>query len=777
MELKYRGLCEEEVQERIASGKTNKTSLRTTKSVKKIFADNILTLFNLINYFLFTLLFLTGNYKNTLFILIITSNIVIGIAQELKAKRTLDRMKVLIEATATVIRDGKKESIPVSELVIDDVFYLSSGKQITVDAIILESDDLEVDESLITGESEPLLKHSGDTILSGSYVVSGSAYAKATAVGAESYASKLVNEAKNYKSVDSEILRSFKKIIKFVTIFIFPVGIALFLSSVFRSGAGYEDSLVSTTAAIIGMIPEGLILLTSIAFAAGTIKLSSKNVVMQEAAGMEMIARIDTLCIDKTGTLTEGSLKVAKIESIDNKTDIEKLISEYCAAFSDKNFTMTALSESFIKKPEWNCTKKIQFSSDRKYSAASFSELGGKWIFMGAAEILLRDNASVLSVAKEYEKQGYRVLAFAESDDKELSSKKRTIALVMLLDIPRPSSALAIDYFKKQDVDIRVISGDSPETVANIAAQLGIEAADRYIDCSTLSDAELQAICPDIKVFGRVKPYQKKIIVKSLKASGKVVAMVGDGANDIPALRESDCSIAMASGTDAVKGVSHIVISDSDFSHVPYIVAEGRRVINNIERVASLFLIKTTFSILLSIFYIITGRNYPFMPLHMSLVSSSAVGMPSFFLALSPNNNIAQKGFFKRVLLSALPSGICITLCIVLLEALILAGIIPGKDLYICSLMITEGISLYTLFNAMLPLNAKKTALFAAMCALFAVAVLLFPNIFEIFWPSVPSIFFIILSISSSFVLIHFIKKHFGKALSEIVDKSVNSAE
>ncbi|MBR3843861.1 MAG: HAD-IC family P-type ATPase [Christensenellaceae bacterium] len=757
MKNKFYGLNKNEVELLKRQGKANIIPEKKSKSVGMIIRDNIVSLFNLINFILFVLLFATGNYKNTLFMIIICTNICTGIFQEIKAKRTIDKMRVLTEAYATVIREGRRERIPVSELVLGDVFILRAGDQISVDGIVLESDDLEVNESLITGESYPILKKEHDELLSGSYVVAGMAAAKATKVGQDSYASGLMNEAKKYKRAKSEIMVSLGRIIKLVTVFIVPLGLALYFSTLFRADVSAEEALVSTAAAVIGMIPEGLMLLTTVSFAAGTIKLFSHKVIMQEPTGMEVIARVDTLCLDKTGTLTEGKLRVEDTLFFDDENDVSKLLCAFSAAFEDKNFTLSAISEKYNRGIYWQIKEKTAFTSERKYSSILFAEYPNR-LFLGAPEILDIENEKK-ALAHDYEKKGFRVLAFAE----EIEGKLRTLAMIMILDSPRVSAKDTLAYFKKQDVDIRIISGDSPETVTNIARLLAVEGYENSLDCSRVSDEELREKAINTKIFGRVSPYQKKIIVSALKEAGRTVAMTGDGTNDIPALRESDCAIAMASGADSVKSVSHIMVSDSDFSHLPYIVAEGRRVINNIERVASLFLIKTTFSVLLSIFYTIVGGDYPFMPLHMSLVSSTAVGIPAFFLALAPNNTRIKKGFFRRVTLTAIPSGIMITLLMISLEIFMSFGWINANDVHLSSLMIAEFISLYTLFLIIQPLDLPKTLLFIAMCAGFALALLLFPGLFEVHIPAINTMITVGIMLMISLFLIRLIQQLYKK--------------
>lgn len=754
------GLSSKQVRQAIERGEVNTAAAKTTKSISAIIRDNVLSLFNLINIILFVLLIITKSYKNTLFIFIMISNTLISIIQEIRAKKVVDRLNVLSAITATVIRDGKEQTIPIEEMVLGDVFIISPGSQICVDAELLSSDNLELDESMLTGESRAVKKIAGNSVLSGSYAISGRGIAKATAVGASCYAQQLTKEARKHKRAHSEIFSSLRRIIKYVTVFLIPAGIILFVSQYFRSDISIPDTIAATAGALIGMIPNGLMLLTSISFAAGVIKLATQKTIVREFAGMETLARIDTLCLDKTGTLTEGRLAV--IECIEYNSSYYEAACAMSGAFPDKNHTAQALSAYF---PPGNYTpvENIPFSSDRKYSAARFENLG--WIAQGAPDVLLKDNTDILNAASKYANEGKRVILIASSDmsPEDEKAKFTPLALIILSDVLRPAAAKTLKYFKEQDISIKIISGDDPRTVSNIAAQLSLDNADKYVDASKLTDDELKNAAETITVFGRVTPEQKKLLIETLKENGHNVAMTGDGTNDVPALRAADCSIAMASGTDAAKGVGHVVLVDSDFSHLPAVLGEGRRVIGNIERVSSLFLVKTTFSMILTLFSILSGMAYPFFPIHMTVVSATAVGIPSFFYALAPNKSRATPGFLHKVIKNAIPSGICIALSAIIIQILAKPlGLSTDQSRFIC-FIIAELISFMTLIIVSKPFNPMRICVIAASAVLFVAITSVFPNLLELTIPSLRIWLIVTITAAVNIIVLFVLRKIISK--------------
>ena len=734
----YHGLSSQEVRDRADRGLINTETEKKTKSIKEIIFSNVFTLFNILNFVIFALVMLTGSYKNGLFICIILCNLVIGVIQEIKAKRTIDAISIVTSPTAEVIRDGKRQSIPSSQLVTDDLFLVSTGAQFTVDGVVTLSEGLEVDESLLTGESDPVLKQPGDRILSGSFVVAGSGCITATKVGKDSYANQLSDEAKNYKRARSEILASFRLITKTLTMTIAPLGVLLFTSQFFRDGMQWQDAILATSAAVVGMIPEGLILLTTVSFAVSIIKLARKKTVVQELAAVEVMARTGLICLDKTGTLTEGRITVEQAYPLDERMENELALgcAAVCAAFPDKNSTAAAVAQYCPSIPDWAVVSSIPFSSARKFSSVSFD--GSGTYLLGAPEFVLKgkEAEAVLSQCGKFASKGYRVVVLAHLDREtfqgELDETPRAVGFLLLRDVVKPSARTMLDYFQKHDVTVKIISGDNPAAVSSIAASLGFEHAEQYFDAEQLpeEDDKLLEVLKHYNIFGRVTPAQKKRIVAGYKALGNTVAMTGDGVNDVPALREADCSIAMASGSDAAKQVAHIVMLNSDFTSVPNIILEGRRVVGNIERVSCLYLVKTIFSTLLTIFHIIIGQTYPFLPIHMSVVSSFAVGIPTFFLALEPNSRRIQPHFLRRVLSFALPGALTVTSCVIItriLEACNLFGFNVTQQL---AVTIYASVAFLILYKVSVPFSKWRAALFFTMLTGFLIVYCL-PEIME----------------------------------------------
>ena len=665
------GLKDSEVQQRIASGLTNKLNMGTDKTTMEIVLSNVCTYFNLIFLIISIVLIMVGSFRNLTFLPVIIGNTLIGIVQELRAKKTLDTMKFLSAPHSDVIRDGKLQNILSEELVKDDIILLKAGKQICADAVVI-SGSIQVNESLLTGESDEIEKAVGSKLLSGSFVVSGECYAKLEKVGDESYISKLSTQAKTMKSKEqSEMIRHINLIVKSVGIVIIPIGAVLFLQSFYVNGDTLRKSVTSTVAAVLGMIPEGLYLLTTVALALSTMKLATKKVLLHDMKSIETLARVDVLCVDKTGTITEPDMKVEDVflckganSSIDY-SDFEKLLFSYALASKDNNATMQALKEyankKGIKGAVGATVKVLPFSSSLKYGSITFEE--GCYI-LGAPEIILKDNfISFENEILAYTEKGSRVLLFAKYDGSDIEDgikgKVTPIGFIAFANPIRENAVDTFNYFKSQGVSIKVISGDNPLTVSQIASRAGIENAENYIDASLLdTDKKIQEAISFYTVFGRVTPKQKQKLVKALQADGHTVAMTGDGVNDILAMKDADCSVAMASGSEAATHAAQVVLLDSDFAHMPDLVYEGRRVVNNIERSASLFLVKNIFSLLLAVLSAVFMFTYPLEPAQISFVSMFTIGIPGFLLALEPNKNRIKGSFIKNVLIKALPGGL-----------------------------------------------------------------------------------------------------------------------
>ena len=727
-----KGLCKEEVDKRIKEGNYNKIIDSVSKTTKDIIIDNVFTFFNLLNLILAVLIILVKSYENALFMGIIISNIVIGIIQEIRAKKTIDKLSLVSASKVKVIRECKEVEINVDCIVLDDIIKYSTGEEISVDCIILDG-SVEVNESLLTGEVDEILKKEGDTLLSGSFIVCGTCYAKADKVGENSYAAKITKEAKKRKKANSEIMNSLYKIIKYIAIVIVPIGVILFLKQMYILNYGLKQSIVSTVAAVIGMIPEGLYLLTSVSLVVSVIRLGKKNILVQELYCIETLARVDMLCLDKTGTITEGKMNVREIVLLDdkyNEENINKIVGAITHTLDDENSTFNSLRNKFKENPNWESIKKVPFSSQRKWSGASFKDVGS--FVIGAPEFVLNKNYDVIKdQVEKYSSNGYRVLLLAKNN-KELSNDKLDenidkIALIIIEDKIRENVEETFKFFDKQDVNIKVISGDNPVTVSMIAKTAGVKNAEKYIDASTLKNIDdIKDAVDKYIVFGRVKPEQKREIIKALKEKGHTVAMTGDGVNDVLALKDSDCSIAMASGSDAARRVSQLVLTDSNFKAMPSVVNEGRRVINNIEKSASLFLVKTIYSFILSVLFLLIMKPYPFVPIQLTLISGLTIGIPSFFFAFESNNNRIKKGFLINIIKRALSGGLTIsinTLCIIFICNIIK---IPQHKVSSIVAILTGSTGLYILYRVSLPFNTNRKILLACMSILFFIIVIFF---------------------------------------------------
>lgn len=658
------GLSAEQVKRRFAQGENNYKVESSTLSVSEIVRSNVCTYFNLVFAVIAVLLAIVGAWSDMLFLPIIVANTCIGIIQEVHSKKVLDKLSILNAPHAVVIRDGKRQEIQADQLVLDDIVEFSAGSQIPADAKVV-SGELQVNESLITGESDEIEKREGDSLLSGSFVVSGKACARLEKVGKDSYISKLTLQAtKSKKGEQSEMIRSLNYLIMVMGIIIIPIGIALFVQSFIYNEGTFHDSITGMVAAIIGMIPEGLYLLTSVALAVSSVRLAQKKVLIHDMKCIETLARVNVLCVDKTGTITEPGMHVYDFSVLDgtDQLEISQLLADFVAAQEKDNATMEALKAHFSNGSGMRAREVYSFSSETKYSGAVMND--GKSYVIGAPEFVLRGQfAQYQEQIATYSSKGYRVLVFAQYegtlDRKPLTEPVLPLCFVMLANPIRKGAKETFTYFAENDVDIKVISGDNPLTVSVIAAEAGIVGAERFVDASTLKEKEdYYRAVEEYTVFGRVTPSQKRMLVQALKEHKKTVAMTGDGVNDVLALKDADCSVAMASGSEAASNVAQLVLLDSDFSRMPSVVAEGRRVVNNIERTAALYIVKNIFSMLLAIFSVILMLDYPLEPSQVSLISMFTIGIPSFVLALEPNKELIRGHFLTNVLVRALPAGL-----------------------------------------------------------------------------------------------------------------------
>lgn len=658
------GLSAEQVKRRFAQGENNYKVESSTLSVPEIVRSNVCTYFNLVFAVIAVLLAIVGAWSDMLFLPIIVANTCIGIIQEIHSKKVLDKLSILNAPHAVVIRDGKRQEIPADQLVLDDIVEFSAGSQIPADAKVV-SGELQVNESLITGESDEIEKREGDSLLSGSFVVSGKACARLEKVGKDSYISKLTLQAtKSKKGEQSEMIRSLNYLIMVMGIIIIPIGIALFVQSFIYNEGTFHDSITGMVAAIIGMIPEGLYLLTSVALAVSSVRLAQKKVLIHDMKCIETLARVNVLCVDKTGTITEPGMHVYDFSVLDgaDQLEISQLLADFVAVQEKDNATMEALKAHFSNGSGMRAREVYSFSSETKYSGAVMND--GKSYVIGAPEFVLRGQfAQYQEKIAIYSSKGYRVLVFAQYegtlDRKPLTEPVLPLCFVMLANPIRKGAKETFTYFAENDVDIKVISGDNPLTVSVIAAEAGIVGAERFVDASTLKEKEdYYRAVEEYTVFGRVTPSQKRMLVQALKEHKKTVAMTGDGVNDVLALKDADCSVAMASGSEAASNVAQLVLLDSDFSRMPSVVAEGRRVVNNIERTAALYIVKNIFSMLLAIFSVILMLDYPLEPSQVSLISMFTIGIPSFVLALEPNKDLIRGHFLTNVLVRALPAGL-----------------------------------------------------------------------------------------------------------------------
>lgn len=766
------GLSSEDVRKRQEKNLVNYDTSVPTKSIKKILFDNFFTIFNFLNLFLGIIVFMAGSFKNMIFLSVVIINTAISTIQEIHSKKVVDRLSVLASSKARVIRDGKRQEISINEIVIDDVLEFKTGSQIATDSIILNG-TVQVNESFLTGEPDSIEKKEGDVLLSGSYIVSGNCTAKVIHIGEENYTAKISKDAKYVKKVNSEIMTSLNNIIKFLTFAIIPIGIALFIVQLNVENLSLQSAVTKTVAAIIGMIPEGLVLLTSTVLAVSVVRLSKSKVLVQELYCIETLARVDTLCLDKTGTLTEGIMEVKDYIPInDSDTNMKNILSNIAKFSEDENSTINAIKDYFKDiTNEFVPVKKYAFSSKTKWSAITFENQGS--YIIGAPEFILKNNFKKYENTINKYTKDYRVLVLSHTQSKiekeNLPLDTDIIGLLLITDKIRKEAKDTLEYFYKQDVNIKIISGDNPITVSKIAKQVGVKNYDKYIDMSKITDKDnMLDIATNYTVFGRVTPTQKKELVLALKSKGKTVAMTGDGVNDVLALKAADCSIAMQNGSDATKNVAQLVLLDSNFASMPKVVAEGRRTINNIQRSASLFLVKTIYSTILALMFLFMGEAYPFVPIQLTLISTVTIGIPSFILALEPNNARIRGHFLRNVISKSLPTGITVALNILIISILNKCNIISNEhysSLCVIATSICGLILLFTLTKSrknedtIFPFSIFRMLIALSMSALLIFGVTYLGNFFNIAYivPMLDEITFIIIGSVIIFTILNLI--------------------
>lgn len=753
--MDIQGLSAQQVEAARQAGQINVDTSVKSRSYGQIARENICTLFNAVNFILAVLVFLTGSYKNMLFMLVIVINTIIGIVQEIRSKITTDKLAILTESVITAMRDGKEVEVPAHELVLGDVIKLGRGDQVPADALVVDG-ECQANESLLTGESKMIRKTVNDELMSGSFINAGSVWARVEHVGADNYAAKITNEAKQRKAINSEIMTSLNAIIKFVSIGMFPIGILLFCITYFSHGVAWDSAILSTVSALVGMIPEGLILLTSTVLAVAVIRLAKHQVLVQQLYCIETLARVDVLCLDKTGTITTGAMKVVSVEPIATSADVAaapggdatpatqagEIFASLAASDEDPNETAQALQHYFANTPKQKATRVIPFSSDRKYSGATLAD--GSSYVMGATQFVLASAPEALAqVQLQLDELAKRsrvlVLARVPGFDENGAIIKTTsqitpLAFICIEDEIRPTAAQTIRYFIDQGVTLKVISGDDPATVSGIAERVGIPHAQAYVDAATLtSDEAIDQAMDTYAVFGRVRPEQKKAFVLALQKRGHTVAMTGDGVNDVLALKASDCSVAMASGSDAARNVAQLVLVDNDFASMPRVVAEGRRAINNLQRSASLFLVKTLLSITLAVIFILLPWQYPFVPIQMTLISAFTIGLPSFVLALQPNHDIVRGKFLTNCVVHSIPGALCAVVSVLLTCAV-------GYNIFhmnydevstVCVLLLAC-IGVLLVIRLSLPFNALRVALLVVILVGLMGCVCLLGHLFDI---------------------------------------------
>ena len=761
------GLTEEQVLQRQKEGLVNYDESPKTKSIKQILASNLFTYFNFLNLFLGGAVILAGllnnelfeGAKNALFLGIVIINSIISIVEEIISKKIIDRLSLITEAKVTTIRAGKKVEKRLDELVLDDVTVLQVGHQIVADSIILAG-EVEVNEAFLTGEAEAILKKKGDMLYSGSFIVSGSCTAKVEHVGKDNYAATISKEAKKHKKVHSVIMDSFEALLKIISIFIIPIGIVMYFSQMSITN-DQSISLFGTVASLIGMIPEGLVLLTSSVMAVSVIRLSKYKVLVQQLYAIESLARVDVICLDKTGTLTKGSMQVVKYETLTKTNEnIPDIMNAIAKNTTDTNATMKAIKAYFKKGNSWQLTKNTPFSSERKYSLYTFKEQGT--FYLGAPEYLLANNDKTLKEIKKYQQENRVILLAKGTNLKKLTP----LAIILMEDSVRMEAKKTLEYFKSQGVMVKIISGDNVETVLNIAKKVGLEKITGQ-NVASLTKEELKELVKKYDAFGRVSPEQKKWIVEILQESGRTVAMTGDGVNDVLALKQSDCAISLSSGSDAARNVSQLVLLNDNFDSLPLVVAEGRRTINNIERSSSLLLVKTIYTVLLIIFSLLTHTKYFFIPIQLTLITAFTIGIPSFILALEPNHDLVKGNFLLKIVSKSLPTSLTVVFNIILVTLCASIFQIPASLETSLCVFLTAMTGFIHLFKICKPFNFLRTSLFIIMILGFLYCAVFQSTFFSLSPMTLTStLLFIILTIDSLFIfhiLNYLISKQFHK--------------
>ncbi|MBN6049325.1 HAD-IC family P-type ATPase [Lactobacillus helveticus] len=743
------GLTTAEVEQKIAAGEVNKAVDDQFKTNKQIIRENVFTYFNLIFLVLSILLVVVGAYKDLTFLPVIILNTVIGIVQEIRAKKILSKLNVMNATDIGALRNGKEEQVPIEKLVKGDIVLLKTGDQIPADGQVIKG-NIRVNESLLTGESDEITKEVGDELMSGSFVVSGNAYMQLEKVGKESYISKLTIKAKAMgNSEQSEMVRSINKLIKWVGIIIIPLGIALFSMSFFVNKMSLYRSIVSMEAAIIGMIPEGLYLLTTIALALSAVRLARKQVMLHDMKSVETLARVNVLCVDKTGTITEPRMSVEKaVPSKNYQGDLDKVIGDFAQNMPADNATMKAVHSFFTQNTGQKASSILPFTSVNKYSGVVFND---HTLLIGAPEMVLRDQFDECQAEFEkYAKTGYRVLIVADypgvltEDDSKLTKPVEVYGYILLTNPIRKEAKATFEYFAKQGVAIKVISGDNPVTVSRVAQQAGIQNSDAYIDASEIPENGYEEAVQKYSVFGRVKPKQKRKFVKALQKQGNTVAMTGDGVNDILAMKKADCSIAMASGNSAAVQASQVVLLDSNFARMPKVVNEGRRVVNNIQRSASLFLVKNIFSFLMAIFSLVMVINYPLQPSQITLISAFTIGLPSFLLALESNHNRIRGQFIPNILSRAIPGGLTDMLAV---SILVVAGgyiALDHNDVGTTATLLLVAVGMMVLYHISAPLNRFRLLVMLGSFLGLILAIIFLHDLFSLKMISDKAIFILV---------------------------------
>ena len=770
-----KGLSTEEVDKQKELGLQNNYEENVAKSTKDIIFDNVMTLFNFLNFAIAVCLLFVGAYSNLAFLAIIIVNMSIGIFQEIHARNLVQKLSIVAKENVHVVRNGVQQEIDTKELVMEDIVIISAGEQVPSDMEVIDG-KVEANEALLTGESDLIEKEIGDTLLSGSFIVSGQAYARVIHVGAENYAVKITQEAKVHKPIQSELVNSIRKVSKFTSWVIIPLGIILFVEAFWLRDAGIKTSVVASAAALLGMLPKGLVLLISIALTTGVIKLAKKRILVQDMYSIETLAHVDTLCLDKTGTITEGKMKVQKAIILHDKYEelFPQIIGSYLSESTDNNITMQAIRDHYEVSNRFGAKEVLAFSSERKWGAIEFPEIGT--VYLGAPERLVDDSRLPEAVFTAQE-NGYRVLMLAIAEQQPLNETKmpylEPLAILEIDDPIRQNAKETLAYLKEEGIDLKVISGDNPVTVSNIARRAGLPGYESYIDLSTkTTEAEVREAVQQYTVFGRVSPQQKRTIVRELKDTEHVVAMTGDGVNDVLALREADCSIAMAEGDGATRQISNLVLLDSDFTTLPDVLFEGRRVVNNVTRVSSVFFIKTIYSFILSIICALTAIAFPFIPIQVTLIDLAIEGYPAFFLSFEGDKRKVVGKFLPTALKNASVNAL-------LVVANIIAVYLIGQNQGFSSLDTTTlmyyllvGISCMAVVRACLPLNPLRIFLVFSTIIGIYVAAMLFHNILEIGFLTSQTIglFFIMMAINIVVrVAIGFVQmKRAGKTIKDL---------